>query len=215
MVAEQRPSAAFFRFRAIGLAGPLTLFVGLFCPAYLGDFFPSLYLSSGRPNVLLVFLLALYSIVLVLTLRRWSVLVFGGLAAGLVLFDYDHALTTHSSQLGFRESFLSSSVGWGWVVMIIGSALVILAPAFYDRTWVDRPRIARAREWCAVIATTVFLVVAVIYGIVASDRGTLWAIVLLGLELISLYREVAFQDPAPAVIPTGSLPSHAEPAAQD
>jgi hypothetical protein len=110
---------------AVALCGCAVLAIGAFCPVVSAPFGVELTLfNNGNGDG--VVLLGLSRLILVSRSAKFSWLA-GGSALGLVAYDLNHASSYISSS---SNPFVRATVQlqWGWVVMIVGAALLIVAP---------------------------------------------------------------------------------------
>lgn len=130
--------------QALGLAGSLILFLGVFMPIIRAPIVGSLnYFQNGKGDGTIVLILAVISFILVLQ-KKYKGLWFTGLGSlGMLLFtfiNFQRGLAQMQAQLqreltdnlfaGLGELALRSvQLQWGWAFLVIGTVLVIATAA--------------------------------------------------------------------------------------
>jgi len=133
----------------LGLIGSMILFVGVFTPIVSIPFIGNLnYFQNGKGDGTIVLILAVASLVLVLT-KNYKWLWFTGIGSlGVLLFTFinfqlkmSEVKTDMESQLagnpfrGFADVAMQSvQLQWGWALLIVGAALVIASAALREDT---------------------------------------------------------------------------------
>ena len=126
-----------------GLLGALLLAAGCFAPIAAQSGGTATLLSAGSILGRLILVAALSSIALLLLRRRRALLIPGAVAGLMVLAEflaYRSQLVVVSGAEPSSSAILSSFANeWGWALLVVGIALLLLAGLFPGR----RPRPAR------------------------------------------------------------------------
>lgn len=121
-----------------GLLGAALLVAGCFAPiAALPGGGAAILIGSGSVPARLILVAALCSIALVLLRRRRALLITGGFAGLMILLEF----LGHRDELAVvagggssADAVLSSfATEWGWALLVIGAALLLLAGLFPGR----------------------------------------------------------------------------------
>ncbi len=128
--------------KLLGFTGAVVLFIGVFCPIISAPIIGSInYFRNGTGDGVVVLVLAVISVVLVLTKRYRGLLITGaGSIAMLILTFILFKVRMSSAQSrmkgemadnpfsGIGEAFIGAvQIEWGWAVLVVGSCLLIAA----------------------------------------------------------------------------------------
>ena len=133
----------------LGLIGSIVLFIGVFTPIVSVPIMGNInYFHNGRGDGTIVLILAIISLVLVLT-NKYKGLWFTGFGSlGLTLFTFINFQLRMSQAKADIELELASNpfrsladmaiesvqLQWGWALLIVGAALIIASAAMKDKT---------------------------------------------------------------------------------
>lgn len=127
-----------------GLLGAFLLAAGCFAPVAAQSGGAATLLSAGSILGRLILVASLSSVALLLLRRRRALLVPGAVAGLMVLAEflaYRSQLVVVSGASLSGSAILSSFANeWGWALLVVGVALLLLAGLFPGR----RPRLARS-----------------------------------------------------------------------
>jgi hypothetical protein len=132
-----------------GLIGAALLFAGVFLPSVSMPFVDSMnYFQNGKADGAIIIILAVISVILVLT-KKYKGLYFIGLGSlGVMLFTF---FNFHVKQMerevdgnlfsGLADAKVQTiQLQWGWVILIAGAALIIFAAAMKENSSPDESR---------------------------------------------------------------------------
>lgn len=133
----------------LGLIGSIILFVGVFAPILSVPIMGNMnYFQNGKGDGIIVLVLAVASLVLVLT-KNYKGLWFTGLGSiGVLLFTFINFQSKMSQMKSEMESQLAGNpfrgladmamqsvqLQWGWALLIVGAGLVIASAAVKEES---------------------------------------------------------------------------------
>ncbi len=136
---SDQPGSAFW----LGLAGSIILFIGVFMPLVSVPIAGNInYIGNGKGDGIVVLILAVVSLLFVLTKKYKGLWLTGLGSLGMMLFTFinfqsklSQAKTDVQSELAgnpFRDvadaAIESVHLQWGWAILLVGAALVIASP---------------------------------------------------------------------------------------
>jgi len=133
----------------LGLIGSIILFVGVFAPIVSVPIMGNMnYFQNGKGDGVIVMVLAVASLVLVMT-KNYKGLWFTGLGSfGVMLFTFINFQSKMSQMKSDMESKLAGNpfrgfadvamqsvqLQWGWALLIVGAGLVIASAAVKEES---------------------------------------------------------------------------------
>lgn len=137
----------------LGLIGSIVLFVGVFAPIVSVPIMGNMnYFQNGKGDGTLILILAIVSLVLVLT-KKYKGLWFTGVGSLAVMaftfINFQMKISDMKSQMetelagnpfrGLADMAMQSvQLQWGWALLIVGAGLVIASAAMKDESNVNR-----------------------------------------------------------------------------
>lgn len=131
----------------LGVIGSVILFVGVFSPVVSAPFTGDMnYFRNGKPEGIIVLVLAVTSLVLALTKNHKWMWITGISSLGAILFtfiDFQSRMSEIKSELdstlagnpfrGIADMALQSvQLQWGWALLVIGSGLIVASAALKE-----------------------------------------------------------------------------------
>lgn len=137
----------------LGLIGSIVLFIGVFTPIVSVPIMGNMnYFQNGKGDGTLILILAVVSLVLVLT-KKYKGLWFTGVGSLAVMtftfINFQMKISDMKSQMeselagnpfrGLADLAMQSvQLQWGWALLIVGAGLVIAGAAMKDESNADR-----------------------------------------------------------------------------
>jgi hypothetical protein len=131
----------------LGLIGSIVLFIGVFTPIVSAPIIGSMnYFQNGKGDGMLILILAIVSLVFVLT-KKYKGLWFTGVGSlaimALTFINFQMKISDMKSQMeselagnpfrGLADVAMQSvQLQWGWALLIVGAGLVIASAAMKD-----------------------------------------------------------------------------------
>jgi hypothetical protein len=128
----------------LGLIGSTILFIGVFTPIVSVPIMGNInYFQNGKGDGTIVLILAVVSLILVLTKKHKGLWFTGLTSIGIMLFTFINFQTKMSQAKAEMESNLAGNplrgfadvamqsvqLQWGWALLIVGAALIIASAA--------------------------------------------------------------------------------------
>ena len=133
----------------LGLIGSVVLFIGVFAPIVSVPIMGNInYFQNGQGDGMIILVLAVISLILVL-MEKYKALWFTGSASLAVMLFTLVSFQTKMSQFkaemeleltdnpfrGLADMAISSvQLQWGWALLVVGAALVIISAALKNKT---------------------------------------------------------------------------------
>ena len=133
----------------LGLVGSVVLFIGVFAPIVSVPIVGNInYFQNGQGDGMIILVLAAISLILVL-MERYKALWFPGSASlALMLFtlvNFQTKMSQFKADMeleladnpfrGLADMAISSvQLQWGWALLVVGAALVIISAALKNKT---------------------------------------------------------------------------------
>lgn len=137
----------------LGLIGSIVLFIGVFAPIVSVPIMGNMnYFQNGKGDGTLILILAIVSLVLVLT-KKYKGLWFTGVGSLAVMaftfINFQMKISDMKSQMetelagnpfrGLADMAMQSvQLQWGWALLIVGAGLVVASAAMKDESNVNR-----------------------------------------------------------------------------
>jgi len=131
----------------LGLIGSIILFTGVFTPVFSIPFMGNItYIQNGKSEGTIVLVLAVVSLILVLT-KKFKGLWFTGLGSAAVIaltfFNFQMKMSDMKAKMGANlagnpfkglaeMAMQTVQLQWGWALLVVGAGLVIASAAIKE-----------------------------------------------------------------------------------